>query len=215
MKWNFSSVSQKAEQTVPMVDYSIKILYHTMMRSSVIIGLLLMGIVAPQDASAYIPPEDLLNNQDFSLRFLEAPPSRRSIRDVIDEQAERSAQRRAAAFEAEYESQHPAAPEDPSADNQEATESPTQLDAILDAIDRLKNEEEGTTENVTDEDIRNARILQRIEANQKRGGDYGNESLHSGAPLTDTGPATTVAVTGLLAAALWTLKRASKTHAVR
>lgn len=186
-----------------------------MMRSSLVIGLLLMGIVAPQDASAYIPPEDLLNNQDFSIRFLEAPPSRRSIREIVDEQAERSAERRAAAFQAEYESQHPAAPEDPAADNGETTDDPTQLDAILDAIDRLKSEEEGIEGNVTDEDIRNARILQRIEENQQRGSGYGDESLHSGAPLTDTGPATTVAVTGLLAAALWTLKRASKTHAVR
>ena len=177
-------------------------------------------LLAPMQVHAYLEPEDVL--YDDSNIYVSPPPNARSAADAQRAQQERSAARRAAEWEelfAEEESAeepvHAAAPEEPT---DEADQS--ELEAILEKLNELENAEE------TDASRREQRILERIEEEQLRrkyglSGDGevlgGNETLHSGAPLSDTGPATVVALLALVAACAWTMwkvKQAESTAGV-
>ena len=192
-----------------------------MMTSTLLsIGILASMLVAPQSALAYLSPDDAL--YDDSFRFFEPPPSTRETGQRAATQREASAERRERELQAAIEesrqareaaAQSSAASDDDSlrgaAPEQGSTNNDSeQLDQILQQLEELQDQQS------TPEARREQRILERIATEQQsdlRGAatlHYGNnEPLRSGAPLTDTGPASTIAALLTAAAGLWTVRR--------
>jgi|GEM_PF-2890564 len=181
------------------------------------LGLVLASITVPLTVHAeYVPPDDVLYDEEFSTRFYNPPPTKRDVQDVKTTQRETSAARReseqAALWgTAEDDTTHAAAPEEP-----KASDSGTDPDmaAILEKLEALEN---GQNE-PTAEDIRKERILNRIEVQQAQASYDAHlkaligsqQTLHSGAPLSDTGPATVIVVLLLAGAGFETLRRVKK-----
>lgn len=191
-------------------------MYNTMMSRITLQLALSLALMLPMQAHAYLSPEDVL--YDDSGIYVAPPPNARSAADVQRAQQERSAARRQAEWEAlfadqedEEEPVHAAAPEEPAEEDEQ-----TQLEAILQKLSELEEAEN------SDESRREERILERIEEEQLRqryglsnGGQVlgGNEVLHSGAPLSDTGPGLILSLVTLLGASAWTLWKARKLEA--
>lgn len=195
-----------------------------MIRTLPIAVLLLLGSLLPQAASAYVLPEEVLDEATTGVRFFDPPPAARHVVDIQREQAERSAARRQAALDAlRGESSSSAAAEEPEATETGEEEQttggasidPAQLENVLNALEELQNKEA----TVTEEDERDARTLQRIRLQQEQARiraqvaeemrlarESDGETLHSGAPLADTGPATLLAAMAVLAAVIVTLR---------
>lgn len=175
------------------------------------LALLGSGIVIPMTAAAYVGPEEMLDDGDFSTRFLDPPPSSpREYERIAKEQEAESAALRAAAREkiiaerlvdqavAEVETKdavHAAAGEEPG------------LQSVISATDGDETES-----------LRDARILERVKAQQEVNRLQAQlqwltqtQSLHSGAPLmSDTGPATVGAVLLLIGTVAIVLGRVRK-----
>ncbi len=180
------------------------------------LSLLLSGLLTPMAAAAYVSPEEMLDDGDFSTRFLDPPPT--SPRDYERVAAEQAAEI-AAAREAERQKiignglpETTVAQEDEEDEQTHAAaEEQTDLEKLLSAIKAME-EEDGTT------DLRDARILERIKAQQEQDRLQAQlqwisqtQSLHGGAPLmSDTGPATAGAVLLLIGTVGWILRRARK-----
>ena len=189
-----------------------------MMHRKILTVGLLIGLMLPLPTAAYVTPEEVLNDDDFSTRFVEPPPSRRDISKIKEEEARVIAERRAAELAAIQGNGLPAEEDDVAVptdedlheaapDNEEGG-----LGEILNAIDELKNKEVDAAE------LRDERMLQRIKLQQEQAKLraqlpleiqrlMNGESLHSGAPLSDTGPATVGAFLLLGAAITWTIRR--------
>jgi hypothetical protein len=203
------SRSRQHRLPVSLIVKMHKILYNTMMsRLTITTALsLLCSAIMPITAHAYLTPDEVLNDGDFSVRFYEPPPSKREIEEVAREQQERSAERREAeqaALEKEGETEaetddglHEAAPEEEDSD----------LEALIKALEEWQasqnegggSEEEGTDSTVNAEE---QRLLERIRDREddERAAAYqawvnGQQGeLHGGAPLSETGPKTVIAV---------------------
>lgn len=175
----------------------------------------LMSVVAmPLTAHAYLTPDDVLYEDDFSARFFEPPPSKRTLSSVVEQQQMRSAQRREAELAAlnepepeEEETMHGAAPEEESSGSGGGGGGSGDYDELLDALERLQNMQNNAATTTTTRDAEDERLLQRLrdrEAQENREAwtqAFGGETLRSGAPLSETGPAT-VLVTLLIAGAI-------------
>lgn len=178
----------------------------------------------PLTASAYISPEDVLDDENMTTQFFEPPPSRREIQDILKRQQELSALRREA--ELTLVKPQPAAEAEVVASDPEPASSGNDIDKLIQLIQLLQEdghsaapEEQGSDSglSVTDE-----RLLERIHARQEAAsreamiqallGD--DATLHSGAPLTDSGPMSYVAVAlmGLAVCETWRrVRKAEKT----
>lgn len=207
-------------------------LYNTMMyRPLSTTGLLIAVFMLPLHALAYVTPEDALNDKTYTTRFYDPPPS---IRGGVDRQTAQqvlSAERRDAELnkvkpKAEAEPLHSAAP---------AESTATDIDKMIELIKLLQSDAKTGTSVHTEtpvqkEDARAAldpvsqRLLLRAEAQhttaeraalvQSLVGDTTNNTLHSGAPLADSGPATVFVTLAIVGAVGETLRRVRKKEAI-
>jgi len=199
-------------------------------------GILASSVLSPLTAHAYLPPEDVLNDDDFSATYYSPPPSQREIDAVMEAQRERSAARREAEQAAlqkegedpEDDELHSAADDEEEDDDEAASD----LEALIEALQGLQEddddlhgaageEEEDNTSALTTEELREQRLLERIRQQQldaQRAAQYGwmtaglgaGETLHSGAPLSETGPATVLIVLAIAGAIGETWRRVRK-----
>lgn len=178
---------------------------------------LLLAAIQPLSAYAYLTPEDLMDEGSLSIRFLAPPPSRRSIRDAIESQQERSALQRQEGLE-QAQRESGSLPDDEEPMNGAAPEDPE---------DQTGEEDLGTDEQIdeelTDLDPREQRLLERLreqdedEWMNQQYIDYmtnGGGNLHSGAPLSGTGPATIITILAVAAAMGETWRRVRRSSAV-
>lgn len=167
---------------------------------------LLSSAIMPLTAHAYLTPDQVLDDEDFSARFYEPPPSKREIDDVVREQQERSAERReaewAAAHPEEEDATHEAAPDE------EMTDEDSDIEDLIKALEQYNSDQAAADEEVADDSVtltagekRDMRLLERLRGRDAADVIAAQETLHSGAPLTPTGP-TTVLVTLAVAAAI-------------
>ncbi len=204
---------------------ALLIMYNTMMTKKYILRTLaLSSLLIPSIAIAYVSPEEALISDDN--QFIDAsgfPLRRETAQRVADQQASAAAWRNGvqdslAARNAQGvpESLHGAA----------AETAEDQLQQLINALNKAKLGTDTSAESssaasseMTAEDIRNKKILDRV-AKQQRDAEIiaeaerlnalrgSTEVLHSGAPLTDTGPATWIVLIVIAAAAMWILRTA-------
>lgn len=179
--------------------------------------VLLATVVAmPLTADAYMSPEDVMNDENMTTQFFAPPPSRRTIQDVLRRQQELSALRREA--ELALVKPQPAAEAEVVATEPEPASSGNDIDKLIQLIQLLQNEdghsaapdEEGTDSGLS---ITDERLLERIHARQEAASRQAmiqallgeDTTMHSGAPLSDTGPMSYVAVAlmGLAVCETW------------
>lgn len=172
------------------------------------IASLICSLCLPMTAHAYLTPDEVLNEGDFSTRFYEPPPSKREVEERVEEQQERSAERREAEQAAlqgddEEEPTHGAAPD-------ESSDSDSDFDEFMEAFqewqDMQNGDDEPTHDAAPDEpvdaDAVEQRLLNRLRERDEDGRAAAYEAwimgqqgqTHGGAPLSQTGPATVVAV---------------------
>lgn len=152
------------------------------------LSLLALALLMPLPAAAYLTPEEVLFDDDI---YVDAPPNARNAEAARDAQ---EAEYRARA-EAEQNAQT-------SSDDGDLHGAAGMEEPVTDAPDGL-----------TEEERRNARILERIEQNRAQNGvvlqgNAHDETLHGGAPLASTGAGTIVTMLALAAAIGLTLRRA-------
>lgn len=199
-----------------MIAISHKNNYNTMMRRLLLTtATIALGSLLPLQGLAYEPPEDVLfQPEDETQGFiLQPPPSRREINSVVEEQQRRSAQRRAQQQQALVNQSSSAATAEEEEEAEGDVEVPAELEEILRSL-----EEEITSlreENESAEARRRDRIVGRIDANQDtlHGAAPAfemDETMHSGAPLADTGPADWAWVVLLAGAGYWMIRKATK-----
>lgn len=186
------------------------------------------SLMMPLAAHAYVMPEEVLDEGDFSTRFFEPPPSRRDMEAVAEEQRLRSAQRREAEQAAIMPQPEPteevmrgAAPEQSMSDSD--------IQKLIDAIQQLQesgNSSAAETDSVpSSENMRDQRALERIKVQREAAeaaereayyrmlvGDSTKEALHSGAPLSETGPATVLITLAIAGAIAETYRRVRKSE---
>ncbi len=186
-----------------------------MIRHLLLTGLLLAGTASPLTAEAYLEPEDVLDDESLTTRFFAPPPSNRETADQVRKQQEESAARRAAEQEAlkpkpeqpDEEELHGAAPEE---------EDQADLEALIKALQELQGASSSSA--ATGNDAVNQRLLERVQARQAAeqraallqqllGND---QTMHSGAPLSDTGPAAVLTVLAMAGAVGETWRRVRK-----
>lgn len=209
------------------------IMYNTLMTKKYTLhALVLSSLLIPSIAIAYVSPEETLINDDN--QFIDAsglPMRRDTAQRVADQQASAAAWResvqgRLATGNAEDvpDSLHSAASGTPD----------EQLQQLINALNNAKIAAEINMENggassasseMTAEEIRNKKILDRV-AKQQRDSEIiaeaerlnalrgSTEVLHSGAPLTDTGPATWIVLFVMAGAAMWILRTARELEKV-
>lgn len=186
------------------------------------IATLVSVAASPLTAHAYLTPDDVLYEGDFSARFFEPPPSKRELESIVEQQQKVSADRRAAEqaalnqTEEPDEEMRPAAPDEEPAGDGEMSD----LDALLDALERLQEIQNGAES--PSESVRNAeeeRLLRRIQMREAASDEasyqawlnsIGGETLRSGAPLSETGPATVLVTLAVAAAVGETWRRVRK-----
>ena len=181
------------------------LMYDTSMslRILFLISSLLTLLSFPLPVVGYQSPEEVFANDQSYIQFL-PPPSRREVDARIAEQQRVSAERRQNEYDqlfgknaAQEETTHAAAPE--------GNDMAAPTDETGGGEDAQKTASEDT---VRDKLL--GRLLQRLER-----GDAAtplqvpsDETLHSGAPLIDTGLGTMAGITLLLGAVVWTVWRA-------
>ena len=163
-------------------------MYNTLMhrRTLLLTGTLTL-LAVPLHAAAYLTPEQVLLQDTFLENFKE-PPTARSTSEQVQWQNEVSAQRRAQEQAAYFAAQRSSSPTHAAAAAQGSSTSAglnDVLQSLQQTIDALANSRAAPSD-------REQRILDRIAANQEamHGTAPEDEMLHSGAPLTDTGPGT-------------------------
>lgn len=171
---------------------------------------------------AYVGPEEVLFSPEFA-----PPPTSRTAEERVAEQRAAAAQQRAEAYEnlrAAAPDEEPAPPDGVLGSEPEFTD----LQELLDLLQQNQNDDkvpsydfeapdgmdDDSLHGAAPEDTRSTRderILERIERNQWEGNLRGSagelETLHSGAPLTPTGPGLLLLGTALMAGAGLTLRR--------
>ena len=170
-----------------------------------IAGMTLLMLV-PVAGSAYVTPEEALLPAAGYNTIMD-PPSHRDTGDRIDEQTLKSKQRREAEWQAAYDAQHPKSSASSSSRASSVASSPSLedvLSSLKESIDSLQSGG-GHPAAGKDPNVDTSMTIQPWEDPGQSGGS--DEVLHSGAPLTPTGPGTWVAVATLIAAVGWTLWR--------
>lgn len=206
--------------------------------STAVFALLL---VLPASAAAYLAPEDVLQQSQFS-----PPPSPRQAQSVFEQQQQDSADRRAAALQ---QLMHGAAPD--AADSGTSVNAEVNPQDVQDLLQLFKDAQPGdfnapdatggATAPATDTTIptdtlhgsapadpagdssltRDERIQSRIDSRMQAEGVSGPvdgnviQTFHSGAPLSGTGPGLLVFGTALLGAAGVTMKRPGKAQMIK
>lgn len=170
-------------------------------------GILISTLLLPAAAHAYVTPEELLDAGELSTRFFDPPPSKRDLEAIVEQQNQAAAERRQAELEAAMresgalqDTQDPMTEEDL---HGAAPDEPTISDPMSD------------TSGLSLED---QRLLERIKERQEadaRAAAYqdlfsGDEALHSGAPLADTGPAAILMGIAVAGAVGETMRRVMK-----
>ena len=178
------------------------------------IFLLLLSLLTPS-AYAYVLPEDVLLQNNAGTEFM-APPTKREMQSVQTQQQLRSAERRKAEQDALFpkkettEPTHGAAPA--------AAPAPTEFQMLLEVLSQQLNRQSSAPQTETPdadktfEELRKERLLQRIEAAEMAVQEETPDTLHSGAPLADTGPGTVLSLVVLLGIGAWTVYRARKSE---
>lgn len=151
------------------------------------IGFAILALSLPLQASAYLLPEDVLENNQYLL-----PPTHTEAPGRVRKQQKESAERRDREQKEYFSAQHPESPQE---------EDFIGINASVETS--LPNDEP------SDADIlRTARMLDRIE--KKQLDIYSPGVLRGRAPVVDTGPATLLLTIPFLAAAGWTWRKAGK-----
>lgn len=185
------------------------------------IGMMLTGVALPLQVAAYVPPEDVLDDEEFNIsQYFTPPPSAREAEAVWDAQNSSAAARRAAEQQALYDAQHPQEEPETMHGAAPATEDDMgpEWEALIKALEALSQDEADNSAQLSAEELRNQRILNRIEVQQAQaeyqaqlqalglvGGN--DETLHSGAPLSETGPAAVLTVLAIAGALGVTMRR--------
>jgi hypothetical protein len=167
----------------------------------------------PLTTQAYLTPEEVLDDSTMTTRFYAEPVSDRELDDQVRRQQEESAARRKAEQDAlkpqvepEEEEMHGAAPD----------EEETDLEALIKALQELQGASSSSA--ADDTDAVSQRLLERIQQRQEDAQReamlqqlLGNDqTLHSGAPLSDTGPAAILTVLAMAGAVGETWRRVRK-----
>lgn len=192
-----------------------------MLRHLTTSGFVLSLALMPMSAYAYITPDQALDESGMTTNFYAPPPTIRSIPDVIKQQQLNSELQRQAGLNAvlpkssssSSEALHDAAPD----------QNQTELDKMIELMKLMQN---GQSSSVTSDpthsnlDPVTQRLLIRIQAQQAEAeraaliqsitGQDG--TLHSGAPLTQSGPASVVVMLAVAAAIAETWRRVRKTE---
>ena len=183
-------------------------MYNTMMtpKTYFLIGVTALALMHPLVAGAYVSPEDVLLQDSFMNNFT-PPPSARTAAARTAEQDRLALQQRQAAQAAYFSSQHAAAAATSSSTaGQAGSASSTNAD-LQDVLNSLQQTIDGLRgDQNTEEAKRTARLLGRIQDNQQS--LSGDATMHSGAPLTSSGPATIFTIALLGGAMLYTMRRA-------
>lgn len=173
-------------------------------------SLVLATLLTPAVALAYMSPEEVLSTDQNARFYNFLPPSPRHTEQI---QAEQQASH--AAWRESTQQQYFAAQGAQSSDSMHDA-APSNQDALLQQIVNQLNQnqnQQATTK--SDED---QRLLERVRQQQTDAQIQeaaqrliaSQESLHSGAPLTQSGPATVISLVGLAGAAVWTFMRARR-----
>ena len=187
-----------------------------MMQRSLSLIVLTLGLLVPVAAGAYVTPEDMLEEGTMSTRFFTPPPTAREAESIVEAQNKRAAERRAAQMSSVVGNgiSSSSASSKASEATHEAASELTGIEALIQALQGLTGTAGATETPLATED---QRIIERIRAQQEEEErnaayeQYGwsdGETLHSGAPLSDTGPATTIALLVIAAAVTFTILRA-------
>lgn len=168
----------------------------------------------PLTALAYISPEEVLDDENMTTQFFSPPPSRRSVQDVLKRQQELSAMRR----EAELALVKPQPAAEAETNEPEPESSGNDIDKLIQLI-QLLQEDGGHNAAQEEEDANSGlsmtdeRLLDRIHERQEAASRQAmieallgeDTTMHSGAPLTDSGPMSYVAVAlmGLAVCETW------------
>lgn len=184
--------------TVSM-DRRAKVWYNDSMAfRSLRIGLALLALSLPLPVSAYLLPEDILENNQYLL-----PPTHVEAPLRVRIQQKTSADRREREQKVYFAEQHPDPPQ-----KKHTADTDDTLDDFLEDEDLL-DEEEDDEDDVSDTEVlRTVRQLDRIEKRQRD--IYSPRVLRSRAPMTDTGPASILLAVPFLAAAGWTWRKAGR-----
>jgi hypothetical protein len=185
-------------------------------------GLMTALTLTPLGAAAYVTPDEALDDTNYTTRFYDPPPSTRETQAMVEQQRITSEERRNAELQAvmpqpeatEEEPTHEAAPE----------EEQTDLDKMIELLQLLQNSSSASSAPASPElDPATQRLLLRIQAQkdaaarqdfiQELLGDDG-ETLHSGAPLTESGPATVLVTLAIAGAVGETWRRARKSDKI-
>lgn len=197
----------------------IEFLYNTLMTSTHTIRILALStLFIPSIALAYTTPEEVLNGGGFPPLYTMNPGMTNDER-VAAQQASAAAWRDSEQ-QKNYDAQHPAAPAAP-APAADQSSSKGELDKMLEVLQALKEVNGGATQTgpLSDEQLRAQRTLARVQQNQLQAQLNAQilasqETLHSGAPLADSGPATWIAFVLMAGAAFWILRSAKKLEEV-
>lgn len=185
---------------------------------------LLIAVVLPVHALAYVAPEDALNDKTYTTRFYDPPPTQRDTNDRQAEQQRISAERR----DAELAKIKPVAEEEPMHAAAPTKDTATDIDTMIELMHLLQGNT-NTQAPVTTEDARvsldpvTKRLLIRAEAQHAAAERASliqsimgstNGTLHSGAPLADTGPTTVFITLAIVGAVGETLRRVRKKEVI-
>lgn len=161
---------------------------------------LLLALLVPSMAAAYTSPEDVLNS-DENWQYFTPPPRSRDAEAIQEAQQASAAARRereqAALFMKSSSSSSSAASDDPVA---------APVSSASGQQSSFTTEEQRILERVRTQQL-NAEIDERVRVLVSQQG------LHSGAPLSDTGPGTILAGFVLAGAGLWTIWKARRLEA--
>lgn len=141
-------------------------------------------VMSPTTILAYSTPEEVLFQNDFFF-----PPTNRDAEARVQKQKEERLERFKKQQEKDLQEPSPVEP------------TPSLEETLASLNDALESIEQQNTPDAR----RDTRLLERIERREQ---PTALPSRHSGAPLAPTGAGSVVAVGAILAAALWTIRRA-------
>ncbi len=174
----------------------------------------------PTVAAAYVTPEELLIEGTLSTRFYDPPPSTRETEDIVAEQNASASAVRASAQASIWGNGLPSSSSSAMSETVHSAAPESALDALLQMIlnQQQGNAQSSSSSSLTVQQRIDERILDRIHEQQEQaelqalyeqyGILTGDATLHSGAPLSDTGPATAIALIAIAAAVTFTIVRA-------
>lgn len=179
------------------IAHIVSLMYNTMMTHTHILRAIgLTALLVPTMAGAYMTPEEVLMNQD-NLQYFTPPPSPRNTEAI------QAAQQASAAARREREQEALFGVSSSSAASIAPTTSSAPAATTNEPVSTLTTEEQRILERVRTQQL-NAEIDERVRVLVSQQG------LHSGAPLSDTGPETILVGFVLAGAGLWTVWKAKR-----